>query len=192
MARITRKEQEEREEAAEDLVLSGWTREGARELAVRFGVADRTVRGWREPARARIRERGQPGATAAASLEDALERLEILWTRALREGNLRVARAVLWDRSRLLDLVPRNRIEVGGNVTIDVTSRKRVDVSIFPPQLLEAIARGVSDDELDELIAAEVDDELEALIGKTTPALAAPDGVIDVDEAHAERVGSDP
>ena len=190
MARVSRKERAEREEAAEELVLSGWTREGARELAVRFKVADRTVRGWREPARARIRERAQPGATTAASLEDALERLEILWTRALQEGDLRVARAVLWDRSRLLDLVPRNRIEVGGNVTIDVTSRKRVDVSIFPPQLLEAIARGVSDDELDELIAAEVDDELEALIGKTAPALAAPDGVIEVDATHAQRVGS--
>jgi len=165
MARLTRKDQDERETAAEELVLAGWSHAGVRDLCRRFSVRERTVREWREGARARIRARGRPGATTGANLEEALERLEILWELALQDRNIRVARAILWDRNRLLDLVPRQRVDLGGNVTIDVTSRRRVDVSVFPTHLLEAIARGVSDDELDELIAREADDDLKGLLG---------------------------
>lgn len=176
MPRVTDKEAAERDAAAEDLVLAGWDRKGALELCKRFGVAERTVREWRERARERIRTRGLPGATTSATLEDALERLEILWERSLKDGDLRTARAVLWDRARLLDLQPRTRVDVGGNVTIDVTSRRRVDVSMFPAALLEAIARGVSDDELDQLLVVGSDDEIAGVIETTAEVVEEEDG----------------
>ena len=188
MPRVSKEERQERDDAAEALVLAGWSSEGVKALAERFGVAKRTVRDWRIKAAERIRARARPGATQAASLEEALERLEIVWTRALRDGDLKTARAVAWDRARLLDLVPRNRIEVGGNVTIDVNARHRVDVSPFPRWLLEAVARGVSDDELEELIEANPDDDLAGLLG--APVIPV-EVVEEAREAHAERVGSE-
>lgn len=159
----------------EAVLISGWTRRKALQLAEQWDVTESTTKRWRRKVQEEIRKRALPGATHAATLEDTLERLEVVFARAMEDGRLNIARAVTWDRARLLDQVPRHRVEVSGGVTIDVHETRRVDVSHWPVELLQAVARGVDDGDLERMLLVADTEELDGVIIDVEPAqVAAP------------------
>lgn len=162
--RPTDEQREQRYADAEALLLRGWTRHGERELAKKHDVSHAAVRSWRPRVRERLKKRGQSKQTHSANLDEALTRLEELKMLALEKGDVRTARALEWDRNRLLDIVPRNRVElnVAGALTVD--HRQRIDVSMLPAAALEALASGASDSEIEQLLLGEGPETIDAEI----------------------------
>ena len=124
MARPTDDERAARLADAEALLLRGWTRHAALELARAHGVGERAVRGWRAAAAEQVRSRSRAAADPAVNLADALDRLELLWTASLAAGDLRTARAVNFDRCRLLGLL---------TVRLDVRAEVNQAVEVLTP-----------------------------------------------------------